>query len=81
MPGLPCGLQGVTGGGERVYNWRQMSDVQIKERLTLIGEQGRACERAAQALQSLQTRHEDSAAAGAQALAQVHPFATASARG
>ncbi len=45
--------------------------MQVKERLALIGDQGRACERAAQALQGLQTRHEESAAAGAQALAQV----------
>ena len=45
--------------------------MQVKERLALIGDQGRACERASQALQGLQTQHEESAAAGAQALAQV----------
>ena len=45
--------------------------MQVKERLALIGDQGRACERASQALQGLQTRHEESAAAGAQALAQA----------
>ena len=45
--------------------------MQVKERLALIRDQGRACERAAQALQSLQTQHKESAAAGAQALAQV----------